>query len=153
MLDRARASRLGSGNGTQLDVGLGVLFATDPVPSGYHWLVTAVSVWRRMAAADNYDTLTSGIFMFPPSIQVPAAPVLFATIPFQAIHVPKNMDFFFEGVPRTNFGGVFLTRMDSNCTPFVLPSLWRLVAALCVTAGPSAGTGLMTFQYTSEKNC
>lgn len=155
MIDRGVASTLGYGqaSGDQL-------VATVPVPAGYHWIVTMVSVWRTVIGSlnsQNYDTIGGGIFVVPPGIALPI--VGFQQIqPPQLIHVPKNMDFFFEGVPELRGAtGVSRARMDAIAGDgIILPSLSILAAIFnqVTLANPiQPGNAVMSFQYAIRKNC
>jgi len=157
MLDRARASKLGYGNASGDQV-----IATTPVPSGYHWIVTMLSVWRTVLGSLNtqaYDTIASGVYIVPPSVTIPTAPGLQAILPPQLIHLPKNMDLFFEGVPeiRSGVSLVSRARIDVPCNDgIIVPSLSVLVAFFVQgnAANPiQPGVSVMSFQYTVEENC
>lgn len=159
-MDRARASKLGyqQASGDQV-------IATQPVPSGYHWIVTMLSAWRTVqgsANAQNYDTIASGVYIVPPSVTIPtnaAPPGLQAILPPQLIHIPKNMDLFFEGVPEIRSAVSLVSRARIDCNVgegIVVPSLSTLVAFFVQgnAANPiQAGVGVMSFQYTVEENC
>jgi len=156
MLDRARASKIGYGNATGNTVA-----ASKIVPAGSHWIITAISAWRTVLGSlntQNYDTIASGIYIVPPNTPLPTGALQEILNP-NLIHVPKNMDLFFEGVPeiRSAVTTVSRARIDAPCQGgIVVPSLSQIVAVFAQgnAANPlQPGNLVMSFQYLIEENC
>lgn len=155
-MDRSRASLIGFNQ-----AGGDTVIAFPPVPAGYHWIVTAISAWRTVQGAlnvQNYDTIASGIFIAPPSVALPTANLQAIQNP-NLIHVPKNMDLFFEGVPEifSAVTAVSRARIDAPCNGgIIIPSLAVLVAVFAQgnAANPlQPGNGVMSIEYVNERNC